>query len=213
MSAPGLAAPSRPRHFAHVDGKLQSPCAGRMVRLCADCQSSLNSCGRCSIVVPHWYEYRFHSACGRAGAGRQRAVSMLAERQRARPVRPRLLREPALVVLRVDLEHVAPVARELRAVPRGVEAGEDLVVARALVGGVLDDRVAVHKVKGELWREEGHAAARQRVQRLAGSDAPRGVGGGRAERGAPAGPWCACISEVATIETPTRVKPRINRGT
>ena len=57
-----------------------------------------------------------------------------------------LLGEPALVVLGVLLEHVAPVARELRAVPRGVRPGEDLVIARALVAGVAHDRVALHEV-------------------------------------------------------------------
>ena len=54
-----------------------------------------------------------------------------------------LLREPALVVLGVQGEHVAPVARELRAVPRRVQPGEELVVARALVAWVADDAVAL----------------------------------------------------------------------
>ena len=50
-----------------------------------------------------------------------------------------LVVEPALRVRRVRLQHVAPVARRLRAVPRGVQPGEEAVVARALVLRVLDD--------------------------------------------------------------------------
>mmetsp|Transcript_32256 Transcript_32256/g.75187 ORF Transcript_32256/g.75187 Transcript_32256/m.75187 type:complete len:213 (-) Transcript_32256:11-649(-) len=78
----------------------------------------------------------------------------------------RLLREPTLLVRRVDPHHVALVARELRTVPRRVQPCEDLVVARALVSRMFDDRVALDKVKGESRREQGHPAAGERMQRL-----------------------------------------------
>ena len=54
-----------------------------------------------------------------------------------------LLREPALVVLGVLLEHVAPVARELRAVPSGVQPREDLVRVRVRVRVRVEVRVRV----------------------------------------------------------------------
>ena len=79
-----------------------------------------------------------------------------------------LLREPALLVVGVHRQDVALVPRELRAVPRGVQPGEDVVVPRALVARVADDRVALDEVEGERRREQRHPAAGDRVKGLQG---------------------------------------------
>mmetsp|Transcript_30751 Transcript_30751/g.69391 ORF Transcript_30751/g.69391 Transcript_30751/m.69391 type:complete len:315 (+) Transcript_30751:175-1119(+) len=77
-----------------------------------------------------------------------------------------LLGEPTLRVLRVNRQDVATVAGKLDAIPGGVESSEDLVVACALVPGVLHHGVALDKVKRDAVGHHGHAAAGERVQRL-----------------------------------------------
>ena len=77
-----------------------------------------------------------------------------------------LMVEPALPIAWVHLEHVVTIARKLRAIPRRVEPGEEVVVACALVLRMLDDRLARDVVEGELRADERHAAARVRMQRL-----------------------------------------------
>mmetsp|Transcript_45941 Transcript_45941/g.113993 ORF Transcript_45941/g.113993 Transcript_45941/m.113993 type:complete len:340 (-) Transcript_45941:250-1269(-) len=78
----------------------------------------------------------------------------------------RLLREPALRILRVDRHHVSPVSSELGAVPRSVQPGEDLVVSRPLVARVLDDGIALDEMEGKPIGKQRHAAVGARVQRL-----------------------------------------------